>query len=175
MHSLTDLPEAPEPSGGRGGHRGHRLAGSVVALPFHVVGAAIRVAYRSGRVAGTVSVRATAVAGRRLGVVGVAALAVGVIIGLLFAPVPGRQLRQRLATLIAGARPVPDDHVRQAVVASLGASPRTWQLPEPDVAVAGGVVTLTGEVPSETARVEMEVVAAGTPGVQGVVNHLVTS
>jgi osmotically-inducible protein OsmY len=117
----------------------------------------------------------TAVGARRLGAVGVVTLLVGIGIGMLVAPTSGAQLRARLRTLVGGTGALPDGEVRVAVQRELSAAPRTWHLPQPEVAVHGGVVTLRGTVPHDTARLEVEAAAAGVRGVQGVVNDLVVA
>jgi osmotically-inducible protein OsmY len=55
----------------------------------------------------------------------------------------------------------------------LAHAPRTWHLDQPDVAVAGGRVTLRGSVPGDDAREELARVAGAVPGVAGV-DNLVT-
>lgn len=152
-----------------------RASMRLVTLPLRLVWGLTRTAFRSGVRVGTLPVRVTAAGARHLGLVGVLAFLGGVAIGLLAAPVSGAQMRARLRTLVAGTGARPDDEVRQAVVDELGAAPRTWHLPQPSVTVSGGVVTLRGSVPHETARIEVEAAAATVRGVQGVVNDLVVA
>lgn len=109
---------------------------------------------------------------KALGLKGVAALLVGVAAGLLFAPGPGRELRDRLRAAIGGGAP-PDEELDDRVVFELAHAPRTWHLPQPDVAVSSGRVTLIGTVPHETARVELVATAGGVPGVVAVDDLLV--
>jgi osmotically-inducible protein OsmY len=149
-----------------------RVLGRLLVLPVRVVRTTAVVAFRSGVQVGSLSARATAAVSRRLGVVGTVCLVAGMAIGLLVAPVSGRQLRSRIRTLLAGSRPVGDDDLQATVVAALASTQRTWHLPQPAVSVAGGVVTLSGTAPHETARIELEAAAAGVAGVQGVVNQL---
>lgn len=173
VDDMVDTPAARAAGAvaGRATHILWRLA----LLPFRLLRRTAVIAFRAGVQVGSVPVRVTAAASRRLGVVGTLCLMAGVIIGLLVAPVSGRQLRSRLRTLTAGSRPLPDADLRAAVVAELAAAQRTWHLPQPEVAVSGGVVTLAGDAPHETARIEIEAATAAVPGVQGVVNRLVVS
>lgn len=152
-----------------------RLGVRTLTLPLRVAAGATAVTFRTGLRIGRLPVRATAVGARRLGAVGVLALVVGVGIGMLFAPTSGAQLRARLRTLVGGTGAMPDGEVRVAVQQELSTAPRTWHLPQPEVAVHGGVVTLRGTVPHDTARLEVEAAAAGVRGVQGVVNDLVVA
>lgn len=148
-----------------------RLTRRLVAVTFRVgVGVG-----RAGVGVGTLPVRATAAGARRLGAVGVVALLVGIGVGLLVAPVSGAQLRARLRTLVGGTTARPDGDVERDVRETLSSAPRTWHLPQPEVSAHGGVVTLRGAVPHETARREVEATAATVRGVQGVVNDLVVA
>lgn len=98
---------------------------------------------------------------------------VGLALGLLFAPVPGRQLREKLLAMLAGGGAIPDDELADKVSFELSHAPRTWHLePQPDVSVLGGRVVLTGEVRGEDARDEFARVAAAIPGVVAVDNQL---
>jgi hypothetical protein len=144
-------------------------------LPWQLLRRSTVLAFRAGLAMGTAPLRFTAGAARRLGGVGTACLAAGVAVGLLVAPVSGRQLRGRIRTLVAGSPVVPDGQLRNAVLSELAAAPRTWHLPQPTVSVTGGVVTLDGQVPHQSSRLEVEAAVAGVPGVQGVVNHLATA
>lgn len=173
VDDIVDTPAA-RVAGAMAGRATH-LVWRLVLLPLRILRRSTVVAFRVGVAVGSVPVRVTAATSRRLGAVGTLCLVAGVVIGLLVAPVSGRQLRQRLRTLTTGSRPVPDEELRSAVVAELAAAQRTWHLPQPEVAVSGGVVTLSGDAPHETARIEIEAVAASVPGVQGVVNRLVVS
>lgn len=148
------------------------VVGWVVLLPLRLLGAAAAAVLRAGGQLCLLPVRALRLAARRLGLVGTAALLLGIGVGLLVAPVSGRQLRSRMRTLAAGAGVVPDEEVRMAVREELAGAPRTWHLPQPEVVVHGGVVTLRGSVPHDTARLEVEAAAAGVRGVQGIVNEL---
>jgi hypothetical protein len=152
-----------------------RLGVRTVTLPLRVAASATAVAFRAGLRVGRLPVRVTALGARRLGAVGVVTLLVGIGIGMLVAPTSGAQLRARLRTLVGGTGALPDGEVRVAVQRELSAAPRTWHLPQPEVAVHGGVVTLRGTVPHDTARLEVEAAAAGVRGVQGVVNDLVVA
>jgi len=151
---------------------GSRLVVGLLVLPLRVLRSAVKLSFKAGVQVGAAPFRVTAVATRRLGVVGTASLLVGVAVGVLFAPVSGRQMRQRLRQLISGPALIPDSRLQQAVVDEIGAAARTSDLPQPQVTVTGGVVTLQGTAPSETARIELEATAAAVAGVQGVVNTL---
>jgi len=144
-------------------------------LPLRIVRRLVVLSFRTGYHVGAVPLRVTRAASRRLGLVGTVCLVAGVVIGLLLAPVSGRQLRQRLRNLAGGTSPRPDLEVQAAVVAELASAPRTAALTRPQVVVTGGIVTLAGSAPTETARIELEAVAAGVPGVLGVVNELVVA
>lgn len=179
MMRFTSPPVLTSTSPGVGGarHRRRPVRASMrlLTLPLRLVWGLTRTAFRSGVRVGTLPVRATAAGARHLGVVGVLAFIGGVAIGLLAAPVSGARMRARLRTLVAGTGARPDVEVRQSVVDELASAPRTWHLPQPSVTVSGGVVTLRGSVPHETARIEVEAAAATVRGVQGVVNDLVVA
>jgi len=129
-------------------------------LPFRLVfGTAkvsVKTGYRTGRLVGY----------RRLFV-----LAVGVGIGLLVAPVPGRDLRAAIRRRLE-ARGVTDADLDERVRFELAHHPRTWHLPQPEVAVISRRVVLRGEVPDEEARHEMVRAAGALPGVAAVDDDL---
>lgn len=117
-----------------------------------------KVGYRVGRVVGA----------RRLFVFGA-----GLAVGLLLAPMAGRELRARLQEL-ADARRGPGD-LAAKVRLDLSQSPRTWHLPQPEVEVVGSTAILRGEVPHESGRADLERTAAAVPGVVSVDNKVVIS
>lgn len=171
---------AVAPDAGRASHRrpvrgALRLGVHTAVLPLRMARAISAGAFRAGVRVGSLPVRLTAGGVRRLGAVGALALLVGLGLGLVVAPVSGAQLRARLRTLVGGTTAVPDGDLRLAVASELASAPRTRHLPPPEVVVHGGVVTLRGSVPHDTARIEVEAAASGVPGVQGVVNDLVVA
>lgn len=131
-----------------------RLLGLPVRAATGTAGVAVRAGYRTGRAIGF----------RR-----VLVLATGVAVGLLVAPASGRDLRARARQALASRG---SGDLATRVRAQLGSAQRTWHLPQPDVEVTGRRVVLRGEVPHETARQDLERVAAAVPGVAGVDNLL---
>jgi osmotically-inducible protein OsmY len=118
-------------------------------------------------------VRLAASIGRFVGYRRLAVFGLGAIAGLLCAPESGAQLRARLAALVADARAtVPDAELAERVRRELGSSSRTWHLAQPEVDASGGVVTLTGTAPHETARGDLERTVAATKGVRHVDNRI---
>jgi hypothetical protein len=118
-------------------------------------------------------VRASRATSRVLGFKGVVLGLVGLAVGLLFAPMPGRQLREKLLAMLAGGGAIPDDELADKVTFELSHAPRTWHLePQPEVSVLAGRVVLTGEVRGDDAREEFARVAAAVPGVVAVDNQL---
>jgi osmotically-inducible protein OsmY len=92
--------------------------------------------------------------------------------GLLLAPATGRELRIKLRRVLEGSQPLSDNDLAEKVGFELSHAPRTWHLPQPEVAVVSGRVELLGTVPHETGRDELERVAAAVPGVAAVDNKL---
>ena len=118
---------------------------------------AAKTGYRAGRLLGY----------RRLFVFGL-----GICVGLMIAPGPGRELRQKLQALLAGAKAPSDPELGDLVRFELSHSPRTWHLPQPEIEVQGGRVVLSGPVPHATARADLERTVTGVPGVTAVENLL---
>jgi osmotically-inducible protein OsmY len=116
----------------------------------------LMVGYRTGRLLGY----------RRLFVFGA-----GVAVGLLVAPMAGRELRARLVELAEQQRAGGAD-LAARVSYELSHSPRTWHLPQPEVEVVGGTAILRGEVPHEVGRVDLERTAAAVAGVVDVDNQV---
>jgi osmotically-inducible protein OsmY len=90
----------------------------------------------------------------------------------LFAPGPGRELREKLQALLAGGQPPSDPELGERVRFELSHSPRTWHLPQPEIDVQDGRVVLSGAVPHATARADLERTVTGVPGVASVDNLL---
>lgn len=149
--------------------------GRLLVLPPKVIYASAETGYRAGRLVARVPVGAARRTHRLLGFRGTVALGVGIIIGLLVAPVPGRELRAKLKALRARAGALSDSDLADRVAFELEHAPRTWHLSQPHVAVGGGRVVLTGEIDHEDARDELARVAAAVPGVSGVDNLVVVS
>ena len=126
-------------------------------VPVRVLGFSFRAGYRTGRLVGY----------RRIALV-----AVGVAVGLVVAPVPGRELRARLRRRLDAAPYGSDAELAERVRFELSHHPRTWHLAQPDVEVADGRVSLRGRVGDASARHELVAAAAGVRGVAGVVDHL---
>ena len=108
--------------------------------------------------------------GRLLGYRRVLVFGIGVGVGLLIAPTPGRELRARLQMLIDERTGKGD--LAERVRYELSHSPRTWHLPQPDVEVIGGTAILRGEVPHEVGRTDLERTAAAVAGVVHVENQV---
>jgi hypothetical protein len=108
--------------------------------------------------------------GRFLGYRRLLMFAAGVGVGLLIAPMAGRELRARLRALVQEPRTA--DDLAEKVSFELSHSPRTWHLPQPQVEVIGGTAILRGEVPHEVGRVDLERTAAAVAGVVHVENQL---
>ena len=142
-----------------------RLGLLPVRLALGLTGFGFKAGYRTGRLVGY---------GR------VFWIAAGVGIGLLIAPGPGRDLREKLKARIddyTGAGGVGgggggDDELADRVRFELTHSPKTWHLQQPQVSVVAGRVTLRGEVDAEEGRGALEQAAAAVPGVQGVDNQV---
>lgn len=161
----------PNPGGDGGGGGVVAGLGHLLLLPFKLLVALVAVAIHVVVWIVALPLKLAWVVLRALGAKGVAALLVGVAAGLLLAPGPGRELRHRLRVALGGGPP-PDEELRDHVGFELAHAPRTWHLPQPDVAVSAGRVTLTGTVPHETARVELVATAGGVPGVVAVDDRL---
>jgi hypothetical protein len=116
----------------------------------------LRVGYRTGRALGY----------RRVFVFGV-----GVGVGLLIAPMTGRELRARLQVLLEERR-AGGAGLAERISYELSHSPRTWHLPQPEVEVVGGTAILRGEVPHEVGRKDLERTAAAVAGVVDVDNQV---
>ena len=140
----------------------------LLTLPFRIAfgftGLTAKTAYRTGRLVGY---------GRLFWI------AAGVGIGVLIAPGPGREMREKLKARIdeytgaGGGGGGGDFELADRVRFELTHSPRTWHLQQPQVTVVGGRVTLRGEVDAAEGRQALEEAAAAVPGVQGV-DNLVT-
>jgi osmotically-inducible protein OsmY len=109
-------------------------------------------------------------AGRMVGYRRLFFLGAGIAIGLLIAPMTGRELRERLQTLINGDTGRGD--LAERVRYELSHSPRTWHLPQPEVAVVDGRVVLRGTVPHATGKADLERIAAAVAGAADVDNQL---
>ena len=110
-------------------------------------------------------------AGRVLGFRRVVLFGIGVGVGLLIAPVPGRELRLRIRREIED-RVGGGGDLAERVRYELSHSPRTWHLPQPDVEVVGGTAILRGEVPHEVGRSDLERAAAAVAGIVHVENQV---
>jgi len=150
-------------------------SGRVVVFPFRVLAASVAAAFRAGRLVGSLPVGAARRTSRFLGFRGTIALLVGFALGLLLAPVPGRQLRARLRAILNRAGGVSDTDLADRVAFELEHSPRTWHLPQPQVSVISGRVLLSGDVDHGVARDEFARVAAAVPGVTAVDNLVVVA
>jgi hypothetical protein len=137
----------------------------LLTLPFRVVFGLTGLGLRTGYVAGKV------LGYRRMVVFGA-----GVAVGLLVAPGPGREMRDRLRRLLdERAGGVSDPELLERVRSELLHHPRTWHLPQPEVEVAEQRVIVRGEVPSEGAREDVVRTVGALPGVAGVEDRLVVS
>jgi hypothetical protein len=119
----------------------------------------VKAGYRTGRLLGY----------RRLFV-----FAAGVGVGLLLAPMTGREARAKLQGLLDARRGAGGD-LAERVRFELSHAPRTWHLPQPTVEVQGGTAILRGLVPHETGRADLERTAAAVAGVVEVDNHIAVS
>ena len=117
----------------------------------------VKTGYRAGRLVGY----------RRLFLFGA-----GVGVGLLVAPMTGREARAKLQSLLEERRTGGMGDLAEKVRFELSHSPRTWHLPQPTVEVRGTTAVLRGEVPHETGRHDLERVAAAVAGVIDVDNQV---
>ena len=133
----------------------------VASIPPRLLLGTSKLAFRSGYAAG-----------RTVGFSRLLIFGAGVATGLLVAPITGRELRKRLRDRMEQSGPVPDHELDERVRFELSHSPRTWHLPQPEVEVISGRVVLTGRVPHETGRQDLERAAAAVRGVAGIDNRM---
>jgi hypothetical protein len=116
----------------------------------------VKAGYRTGRLLGF----------KRLFVFGL-----GFGIGLLVAPMTGRELRTWIQQRVDEQMGKGGD-LAERVRYELSHSPRTWHLPQPDVEVIGGTAILRGEVPHEVGRSDLERTALAVAGIVHVENQV---
>lgn len=144
-----------------------RFVFRVLLLPFKILLASVGLMFRTGFAIGKAPVRASRAAVRVAGVRGWLLFLIGLALGLLFAPGPGRDLRAKLQALLQGGVPAADD-LQSKVAFELAHAPRTWHLPQPNVIVNGNRVELVGTAATAEDRDELARVAGAIPGVDGV-------
>lgn len=111
--------------------------------------------------------------GRLLGYRRIFLFGLGIGVGLLLAPMTGREARAKLQELLEARRGGgPPTDLAERVRFELSHSPRTWHLPQPEVEVLGATAILRGQVPHETGRSELERTAAAVAGIVSVENRL---
>ncbi|QGG94847.1 BON domain-containing protein [Actinomarinicola tropica] len=147
---------------------------TLIALPFRLVALVVaiptRLSARLLRFSVVTAARTTRLAVRS----SLISFAVGVGLGWFLSTPTGRYATGVALDAVRGRRaPVDDAALAGRVRAALEGGPATSHLPQPQVAVAGGVVTLSGGVPDETTRTELLAAAATTEGVVSVVDRLV--
>jgi hypothetical protein len=143
----------------------------IIFFPVKVVLGLLGFTLRIGYKAGTLPIKATAKTTAAVGLKGFFFFGVGVAAGLVLAPASGADLRKKLLGAGAGQH-LTDSELAEKVGFELSHAPRTWHLPQPEVAVVAGRVELSGSVPHEAGRDELERVAAAVPGVAAVENRL---
>jgi hypothetical protein len=140
-----------------------RRAGRIVTVPTRVSARVVRgsvvTTYRSMRFA----VRSSLIS-----------FVLGAGLGWFLTTPTGRYLLASLreSVLPPAVAPPDDESLAAAVRTEIAAAPTTWHLPQPEVAVAEGHVTLRGDVPHAEGREALLLVAAGVPGVASVVDVL---
>lgn len=112
---------------------------------------------------------------RFVGIGRILAFGAGVGTGLAVAPAAGAELRARLAKRYGSDSTTPGVALGDAVRYELAHSPRTWHLPQPGVTVDGNRITLTGEVPHDTAREDLGRTAGAVAGVAAIDNRITVS
>jgi hypothetical protein len=150
----------------------------IITLPFRLVALAIILPIKAALGLFKLSVKTTFVTTRAALRSSIISFAAGLGLGWFLTSTPtGRQLVDQVRDLVSGAPsgPVDDDQLAAQVRTELASSTRTWHLPQPEVAVAGGVVTLTGTVPHETGRSDLEEAASSLRGVVAVINQVTVS
>lgn len=109
---------------------------------------------------------------RFVGLSRILAFGAGVGAGMAIAPTTGAEFRARLAEQYSGAAAPAGGDLGEAVRHELAHSPRTWHLPQPTVTVIGNRVTLTGQVPHDTGRIDLGKTAGAVAGVGAVDNRI---
>ena len=117
----------------------------------------VKAGYRTGRLVGY----------RRLFLLGA-----GVVVGLLIAPMTGREARAKVLAWIEERRPGSPADLAERVRFELSHSPRTWHLPQPTVEVRGTTAVLRGAVPHEVGRSDLAKAAAAVAGIVDVDNQV---
>jgi hypothetical protein len=133
------------------------LAWKLLTLPIRLVLGTLGITFRTIRFVGV---------GRLL------FFGAGVGTGMALSPNTGDQLRERLAQVRNPRPPLSATDLGALVRDELAHSPRTWHLPQPAVTVVDDRVTLTGEVPHESARADLGRTAGAVTGVAAVDNQI---
>jgi hypothetical protein len=136
-------------------------------LPWKILFAAIGLGFRTALAVGKAPLKVSRAAVRVGSIRGWVLFIVGLALGLLFAPGPGRELRAKLQALLQGGG-APGEDLQAKVAFELAHAPRTWHLPQPGVIVSGNRVELTGTAATAEDRDELARVAGAIPGVAGV-------
>jgi osmotically-inducible protein OsmY len=147
----------------------------VLALPFRLLALAIIIPIKLALGSLKLTLKTSFVTTRAALRSSLISFAAGVGLGWFLTSTPtGRQLVDQVRDLVNGtpSGPVDDDQLAAQVRTELASSTRTWHLPQPDVSVAGGVVTLSGSVPHDTGRVDLEAAAVSVRGVVSVSNQV---
>ena len=140
-----------------------RYAGRVIFFPTKVSARILRASI-------VTSARSMQLAARS----SVISFGIGLGLGWFLTTPTGRYLLASIrdAVLSPTVAPPDDDGLAAAVRSELAAAPATWHLPQPEVVVAQGHVTLRGAVPHAEGREALLLAAAGVPGVASVVDVL---
>ena len=147
---------------------------TLLALPFRLVAVLVavptRLSARLLRFSVVTTLRTTRVAVRS----SIVSFLLGIGFGWFLTTPTGRNATALVLDAVRrrSAPAVDDTSLTGAVRSALSSSTTTWHLPQPDVSVRGGVVTLTGTVPHAEGRDELASVAATVPGVVSVVERL---
>lgn len=142
----------------------------ILFLPFKLAAALVLLVLRVLLWFGLVPLRIAGGLARVVGFKGSLLFGGGVATGLLVAPGPGRELRNKLQGSISGGAAPTDADLAEKVRFELAHAPRTWHLEQPEVTVAGGRVVLSGSIAHEEGREELTRVATAVPGVSAVEN-----